>query len=167
MRLVAVDAIASHPDGAAAFRVVIPASAKHGPRLDWVTVTTYGRTRGTAGTYRAYLAAAHLLDYTAHKGRPVTPTVPARLLDHRGRAVRQPGGKGKVVRDRRTGTEPHPSLHRVPILSVDDLAHAAGFRAGDRKARSRGMAAWEQLVKDGHIVMLDAGRDRFRIVSPD
>ena len=76
--------------GPVVLRVSIPPAAARGARVDWDRLTKYGAE--SAPIYRAYLSTVAVLDYAGRAGRALTPTIPAPVLDKRGRKRRRKGG---------------------------------------------------------------------------
>ena len=74
VRLVAVNVIPTTPHEYVAFELLTPSSASRGARLDWMTLTDYGRR--SAPLYRGYLAARTVIDHTARHGIPLPPRSP-------------------------------------------------------------------------------------------
>ena len=66
----------------------IPAAASKGARLDWPTLCRYGVY--SAPQYRAYLAVAAAMDWTAFRGAPITRMIGAPGRRVGGRRVDQP-----------------------------------------------------------------------------
>ena len=160
VRIVAVDVLPTCPDDYVSFRFVIPAGAARGARIDWPTLTGYGRE--SAGLYRGYLSAMAVLDHTAHKGQPVTAEIAAAVCNADGLPKRAKGGR--IIRSAALGREPHPQLRLVPEFTAGELARMAGLSDG-REAKRRGAAAFERLDADG-VIDLEAHDGHYRILGP-
>ena len=150
VRVVAIDSIPEHRDGYVSFRLMIPASAAHGPRIDWQTLIRY-RAR-SAPAYRSYLASQVILDRHARNGRPVTRLIPARVLGPDRKAIwyEDRSGNNRPRRSWQAGTEPHPLAHTVPAYTAEDLADIIAI-----KDPSRAVYAFRQLHKDGIIELFE------------
>ena len=161
VRVVAIDSIPRDRDGYVAFRLVMPAAAAHGPRIDWRTLVRYRSRSGPS--YRAYLASQVILDRTARWGRPVTRLIPARVLGPDGKPIwyQDSAGKRRPRRSWGEGTEPHPLAHTVPSYTARDLADIIAIKETHRAAK-----AFRQLHTDGIIELVEERRGRsntFRI----
>ena len=165
VRVVAIDSIPRDREDYVSFRLVIPADAARGPRINWQTLVRY-RSRSRPA-YRAYLASQVILDRTARNGRPVTRLIPARVPGPDGKPVWYQDSSGsKPRRSWKAGTEPHPFSHSVPSYTARDLADIIAI-----KNPHRAVEAFRQLHKDGIIDLVEERHGRshqavFRIYGP-
>ena len=151
----------SPADPGVEFTVRIPKSAAHGARLDWPTLTKYGKD--SAALYRAYLVAVTMMDRTAHKGAPITRQIGAPILKADGTPKRRKGGR--IVRNNKTLIV-HPRAGMIPALNDAELTRFIGLDSNKRYNRMRTRRAFERLEADGIIETERTLDGRLRLFGP-
>ena len=135
----------------------IPAAAANGARLDWRALCRYGVD--SAAHYRAYLAVAAAMDWTAYHGAPITRQIGAPVVDASGR-TRYRGGR---VRRRADVLVPHPNARMVPRWSDVDAARFIGLDPTKRYNRMRARQALESIADDGVFDLQRTARGTFEL----
>ena len=150
----------SRTDPVVQFSVRIPGAAAHGDRIDWPTLTEYGRQ--SAVLFRAYLSAVAWMGKSARYGMPLTAEIPQAVRYAGGRPKRRQGGR--IVRS--GNLEPNPLARFVGALCEHDLTAMIGFDPQSRDHRRQARAAWRRLHDDGVIDLRVEAGGRFRIFGP-
>ena len=150
------------------FVLRVPASARHGARLDWPQFCAYGRK--SARLARAYLVAVMSMDRSASGGLPITETIATPLTRSTGKRVVHHSGKKRtrVGRSQRR-TEPNPAARFVRWWTVEGWTQALGLDPAERKYRQRAVADLTKLERDGTCCIQREGaqrNSRFRIFGP-
>ena len=137
----------------------IPAAASKGARLDWPTLCRYGVD--SAPQYRAYLAVAAAMDWTAYHGAPITRLIGAPVVDSKsGRPRRSRGGR---LRRRADVLVPHPNAAMVPRWSDATAARFIGLDPTKRCDRMRARQALERIADDGVFDLQRTARGMFEL----